>query len=63
VKSGGRATYIVGNSTFYGNLVPVEEWYRVLLSEAGFGPVTVTVIRKRNSNKHLWEFDVTAHKP
>jgi hypothetical protein len=63
VKSGGRATYIVGNSTFYGNLVPVEEWYQVLLREAGFGPVTVTVIRKRNSNKQLWEFDVTAHKP
>jgi hypothetical protein len=62
VKSGGRATYIVGNSTFYGNLVPVEEWYRILLQEAGFGPVSVTVIRKRNSNKQLWEFDVTAHK-
>ena len=26
-------------------------------------PVSVTVIRKRNSNKQLWEFDVTAHKP
>ncbi len=63
VKDGGRATYIVGNSTFYGHLVPVEEWYRILLEEAGFGPVSVTVIRKRNSNKQLWEFDVTAHKP
>jgi hypothetical protein len=63
VKSGGRATYIIGNSTFYGNLVPAEHWYELLLAEAGFGPVSVTVIRKRNSNKQLWEFDVTAHKP
>jgi hypothetical protein len=63
VKSGGRATYIIGNSTFYGNLVPAEHWYELLLAEAGFGPVSVAVIRKRNSNKQLWEFDVTAHKP
>lgn len=63
VRSGGRATYIVGNSTFSGHLVPVEQWYEVLLREAGFGPVSVTVIRKRNSNKQLWEFDVTAHRP
>jgi hypothetical protein len=63
VKSGGRATYIVGNSTFSGHMVPVEEWYRLLLQEAGFGPVQVTVIRKRSSKKELLEFAVTARRP
>jgi hypothetical protein len=63
VKSGGLATYIVGNSAFYGHIVPVEEWYRLLLLEAGFDPVQVTVIRKRSSKKELLEFAVTARRP
>jgi hypothetical protein len=53
----------VGNSTFYGHLVPAQDWYRRLLLEAGFDPVRVTTIRKRNSKKELFEFDVTARKP
>ena len=63
VKSGGKATYIVGNSTFYGHVVPAQDWYRRLLLEAGFAAVRVETIRKRNSKKELFEFDVTAHKP
>ncbi len=63
VASGGRATYIVGNSTFYGHLVPAEAWYADMLAEAGFGPVNVTAIRKRNSKKELFEYEVTAAKP
>jgi len=31
--------------------------------EAGFAAVRVETIRKRNSKKELFEFDVTAHKP
>ena len=49
VKSGGKATYIVGNSTFYGHVVPAQDWYRRLLLEAGFAAVRVETIRKRNS--------------
>jgi hypothetical protein len=63
VRSGGTASYIVGNSTFYGHLVPVEEWYATMLREAGFGEVSVTNIRKRNSNKRLFEFNVSAVRP
>jgi hypothetical protein len=63
VASGGRATYIIGNSTFYGHVVPAEEWYAAMLAETGFGSVTVTAIRKRNSKKELYEFEVTARKP
>ncbi|MGE5828199.1 MAG: DNA methyltransferase [Micromonosporaceae bacterium] len=63
VRSGGRAVYIVGNSTFYGHLVPTEQWYRSLLLEAGFTEVEVQTIRKRNSKRELFEFAVTAHRP
>ncbi len=43
LRRGARVHYIVGNSTFYGVLVPTE--------------------RKRNSNKALFEFDVSAVWP
>jgi hypothetical protein len=63
VRSGGTATYIIGNSTFYGHVVPAERWYAMLLREAGFADVSVTNIRKRNSNKHLYEYDVSGVRP
>ena len=63
LRSGGRATYIVGNSTFYGRLVPTETWYADLLKRVGFEDVTVTAIRKRNSNRRLYEFNVEAVHP
>jgi hypothetical protein len=63
VVSGGRATYVIGNSTFYGHLVPSEQWYADLLREAGFVDVTIKPIRKRNSNKALYEYEVSARRP
>jgi hypothetical protein len=54
--------YIVGNSTFYGTLLPVEEVFKAMLQEAGFHDVEVIKIRKRNSKAELFEFDVTAKK-
>jgi hypothetical protein len=63
VRSGGTASYIVGNSTFYGHVVPAERWYASLLSSAGFTGVRTTVIRKRNSNLALYEYEVTARRP
>jgi hypothetical protein len=63
VRSGGRVTYIVGNSTFSGHVVPVNDWYGILLREAGFTSVKETVIRKRNSHKALFEFAITAVRP
>ena len=52
--------YIVGNSTFYGILLPVEQIYAAMLNELGFEPIQCLPIRKRNSKKELVEFDVTA---
>ena len=63
LRPGGRATYIVGNSTFYGQVVPTEIWYADLLKRVGFADVSVTAIRKRNSNKRLYEFRVECIRP
>lgn len=52
--------YIVGNSTFYGVLLPVEQIYAQILQELGFINIECREIRKRNSKKELIEFDVTA---
>ena len=54
--------YIVGNSTFYGTLLPVEEIYKEMLENAGFRDVQVRRIRKRNSKAELFEYDVTGKK-
>ncbi len=57
-----RATlhYVVGNSTFYHVLVPVEQVYAEMLSQLGFSNVECVPLRKRNSKKELIEFDVRA---
>jgi hypothetical protein len=63
VRSGGQVSYIVGNSTFYGHVVPAERWYAALLRETGFTDVRITTLRKRNSNLALYEYEVTASRP
>lgn len=63
VKPGGCVTYVVGNSTFYGVNVPTEQWYAKLLEHLGFCEVKIEILRKRNSNKRLFEFSVRAFKP
>ena len=50
--------YIVGNSTFYGVLVPTELLLAEMLTTLGFKGVRCKAIRKRNSKKELIEFDV-----
>lgn len=62
VVDSGFFHYIVGNSTFYGNLVPTERWLAMMFSELGAKQVHIETIRKRNSNKALYEFDVSARK-
>lgn len=59
LRRGARAHYIVGNSVFYGVLVPIEEVYAALMRWSGFGKVEVRPIRKRNSKKELVEYCVS----
>jgi 16S rRNA G966 N2-methylase RsmD len=56
----GKVHYIVGNSTFYGTLIPTERLYADMLAELGFTQIIIRAIRKRNSKKELIEFDVSA---
>jgi hypothetical protein len=63
VRSGGEVTYVIGNSTFYGHLIPAQDWYAALLDAAGFSQVRVLPLRKRNSKAALYEYEVTAARP
>ena len=60
LQKGARVHYIVGNSTFYGVLVSVERIYADMMQEVGFSDIQVRSIRKRNSEKALVEFEVSA---
>ncbi|HEY9181122.1 MAG TPA: hypothetical protein VIO32_10415 [Candidatus Baltobacteraceae bacterium] len=60
INAGGKLVYIVGNSTFYGHVVPAQDWYAAMLAELGFTNVDVKPIRKRNSKKELVEYAVSA---
>lgn len=62
LNPGARLVYIVGNSSFYGHVVPAEQWYGELMTAVGFYDVHIETIRKRNSNKDLFEFAVRARK-
>lgn len=57
---GAELHYIVGNSTFYGTIVPTERLYAEMLSALGFTEIECKPIRKRNSKRELIEFDVIA---
>jgi hypothetical protein len=51
--------YIVGNSQFFGHLIETEVAYANMLSLLGFEDVSVTALRKRNSNRALFEYRVS----
>lgn len=63
IKPGGSASYIIGNSTFFGHEVPAQDWFATMLRALGYKNVKVETIRKRNSNKRLFEYDVTGLRP
>lgn len=60
---GAELHYIVGNSSFYGVLLPTERLYAEMLARLGFTGIECRPLRKRNSKKELVEFDVTARWP
>ncbi len=60
LNKGARVHYIIGNSTFYGTLVRVEDIYADIMRQVGFKDIDIKAIRKRNSKKELVEFDVSA---
>ncbi len=60
LNQGATVHYVVGNSTFYGVLVPVERLYKEIMETVGFSEAKVEVVRKRNSKKELYEFVVSS---
>lgn len=60
LKPRAKIHYIVGNSAFYGELLPVERLYASILAGLGFRDIRIQPIRKRNSKRELVEFDVSA---
>ncbi|MGH2534245.1 MAG: DNA methyltransferase, partial [Thermomicrobiales bacterium] len=63
VKPGGAIHYVVGNSTFYGVLLPTERIFAALFAAAGFDNIDIRLLRKRTSKKELFEYLVSARKP
>lgn len=62
IADGGCVHYVVGNSAFYNIIIPVERLFKDMLEQAGFSNVTVRTLRKRNSKRALFEFDVSGFK-
>jgi len=62
MANGATLYYVVGNSTFYQILVPVEQIYAHVLRQVGFQAIDIKTLRKRNSKKELFEFIITARK-
>ncbi|HEX4484148.1 MAG TPA: DNA methyltransferase [Solirubrobacteraceae bacterium] len=60
---GALAYYIVGNSKFYGTLLPVQDVYRAIFEARGFTGVSARAFRKRSSKKELFEYVVEAQRP
>jgi DNA modification methylase len=55
-----KLNYIVGNSSFYGNIVSTESIIAEIMRKIGYKNVSIETIRKRNTNKGLFEFNVMA---
>ena len=60
LRKGAKINYIVGNSTFFGVSVHSEKLYEDILDSLGYTNIGSRIVRKRNSKKELFEFDVYA---
>jgi DNA modification methylase len=63
LKAGASAHYIIGNSIFYGHEVRAQEFLAQQMAAAGLCEIHVAALRKRNSKKGLFEFQVSGKRP
>lgn len=61
LEAGAKLHYIVGNSSFFGNMVDTPALLIASMQMLGYENASATIIRKRNCNKALFEYDVSAH--
>lgn len=59
LRRDARIHYVVGNSSFYGILVPVEQILARLFAQQGFEEVRIACLRKRNCKRELYEYEIT----
>ena len=60
LKSNAKLNYIVGNSSFYGNFVDTEKILSESMLKIGYKKIQIQNIRRRNTKKGLFEFNVRA---
>ncbi|MCD8282445.1 MAG: site-specific DNA-methyltransferase [Prevotella sp.] len=60
LNNGAQINYILGNSSFYGNYVQTDSIVKTMLNDLGYSGVDSVVIRKRNCNKGLFEYKISA---
>lgn len=63
LEPGAKLHYIVGNSTFFGIMVDTAGLLEESMQVLGYKDIKSTIIRKRNSKKELFEYDVSATWP
>jgi hypothetical protein len=57
---GAHLNYIIGNSSFYGHVVNAPEIITSSMHILGYTNISYEVIRKRNCNKALYEYNISA---
>jgi hypothetical protein len=60
LKNGAELHYIVGNSTFFGNMVDTAALLSDSMRILGYSKIHSEIVRKRNCNKALYEYCVSA---
>ncbi len=60
LEDGAQLHYIVGNSTFFGNMVDTADLISKSMQMLSYKEIHSEIIRKRNCNKALYEYCVSA---
>jgi D12 class N6 adenine-specific DNA methyltransferase len=60
LENGAELHYIVGNSTFFGNMVDTAALLSDSMRLLGYSKIQSEIVRKRNCNKALYEYCVSA---
>lgn len=60
LKNGAELHYVVGNSTFFGNMVDTAALLSDSMRLLGYSKVNSEIVRKRNCNKALYEYCISA---
>ncbi len=60
LEDGAELHYIVGNSTFFGNMVDTAALLSDSMRILGYSKIHSEIVRKRNCNKALYEYCVSA---